>query len=148
MTGLSPGQAGPPPKGGSPQPDDCKSAVRSDAAAGLDMLTRLLEGCHLYSPTSSRSSFVLSVTSVMLTGTASLAVKAKQLLPVTGDQAVKFGNYLMSRKSVQQPKGAFHLLEAVMTMANNPQHVPLVIALASPVSVPAGTPMLLFPLLT
>ena len=24
MTGLSPGQAGPPPKGGSPQPDDCK----------------------------------------------------------------------------------------------------------------------------
>jgi len=61
-------------------------------------------------------------------------------LPVTGDQAVKFGNYLMSRKSVQQPKGAFHLLEAVMTMANNPQHIPLVIALASPVSVSAENP--------
>jgi len=82
----------------------------------------------------------LSVTSVVLTGAARLAVKAKKLLPVTGDQAVKFGNYLMSRKSVQQPKGAFHLLEAVMTMANNPQHVPLVIALASPVSVSAENP--------
>merc|ERR1712142_995312 len=81
-----------------------------------------------------------SVTSVVLTGAARLAVKAKKLLPVTGDQAVKFGNYLMSRKSVQQPKGAFHLLEAVTTMANNPQHVPLVIALASPVSVSAENP--------
>jgi len=82
----------------------------------------------------------LSVTSVVLTGAAKLAVKAKKLLPVNGEQAVKFANYLMSRKSVQQPKGAFHLLEAVMTMANNPQHVPLVIALASPVSVSSDNP--------
>jgi len=82
----------------------------------------------------------LSVTSVVLTGAAKLAIKAKKLLPVTGEQAVKFGNYLMSRKSVQQPKGAFHLLEAVVTMANNPQHIPLVIALASPVSVSAENP--------
>ena len=29
MTGLSPGQAGPPPKGGSPQPDDCKYLMMS-----------------------------------------------------------------------------------------------------------------------
>merc|ERR1719431_1876982 len=83
----------------------------------------------------------LSVTSVVLTGAARLAVKAKKMLPVTGEQAVKFGNYLISRKSVQQPKGAFHLLEAVMTMANNPQHIPLVIALASPVSVSAENPL-------
>merc|ERR1711892_1064585 len=82
----------------------------------------------------------LSVTSVVLTGAAKLAIKAKKLLPVTGEQAVKFGNYLMSRKSVQQPKGAFHLLEAVVTMANNPQHIPVVIALASPVSVSAENP--------
>jgi len=82
----------------------------------------------------------LSVTSVVLTGAAKLAIKAKKLLPVTGDQAVKFANYLMSRKSVQQAKGAFHLLEAVTTMASNPQHIPLVIALASPVSVSAENP--------
>merc|ERR1711892_547803 len=82
----------------------------------------------------------LSVTSVVLTGAAKLAIKAKKLLPVTGEQAVKFGNYLMSRKSVQQAKGAFHLLEAVTTMASNPQHIPVVIALASPVSVSAENP--------
>lgn len=84
----------------------------------------------------------LSVTSVVLTGAARLAFKAKKLLPVTGDQAVKFANYLMSRKSVQQTKGAFHLLEAVLTMSNNPQYIPISVSLASPVSVSADNPHL------
>jgi len=84
----------------------------------------------------------LSVTSVVLTGAARLATKAKKLLPVTGEQAVKFANYLMSRKSVQQTKGAFHLLEAVLTMANNPQYIPLSVSLASPVSVSSDNPHL------
>jgi len=82
----------------------------------------------------------LSVTSVVLTGAANLAIKAKKKLPVTGEQAVKFANYLMSRKSVQQAKGIFHLLEAVSTMAVNPQHVPLSVSLASAVSVSASEP--------
>jgi oligosaccharyltransferase complex subunit delta (ribophorin II) len=80
----------------------------------------------------------LSVTSVVLTGAANLATKAKKKLPVTGEQAVKFANYLMSRKSVQQIKGIFHLLEAVFTMAANPQHVPLSVSLSSAVSVSAA----------
>jgi len=46
----------------------------------------------------------LSVTSVVLTGAAALAQKAKKPLPLTGDQMVKFANYLMSRRSVQQVK--------------------------------------------
>lgn len=82
----------------------------------------------------------LSVTSVVLTGAAKLAMKAKKKLPVTGDQAVKFANYLMSRKSVQQTKGIFHLLEAVNTMASNPQHIPLSVSLASAISVSAAEP--------
>jgi len=82
----------------------------------------------------------LSVTSVVLTGAAKLATKAKKKLPVTGEQAVKFANYLVSRKSVQQTKGVFHLLEAVSTMASNPQHVPLAITLASAVAVSAAEP--------
>merc|ERR1740129_2563730 len=77
----------------------------------------------------------LSVTSVLITGAAQLAVKSKKTLPLTGDQTIKFANYLMSRKSVQQVKGAHHLIEAVMTLAANPQYVPVVVALASPVSV-------------
>ena len=82
----------------------------------------------------------LSVTSVLITGAAKLAEKVKKKLPLTGEQTVKFANYLMSRKSVQQPKGAFHLIEAVNTLASNPQFVPVVIALASPVSVSSDNP--------
>jgi len=82
----------------------------------------------------------LSVTSVLITGAAQLAVKAKKTLPLTGEQIVKFANYLMSRKSVQQVKGAHHLIEAVQTLAANPQYVPVVVALASPVSVSAENP--------
>ena len=82
----------------------------------------------------------LSVTSVVLTGAANLALKAKKKLPVTGEQAVKFANYLMSRKSVQQTKGIFHLLEAVATMSSNPQHVPLSVSLASAIAVSAAEP--------
>jgi oligosaccharyltransferase complex subunit delta (ribophorin II) len=82
----------------------------------------------------------LSVTSVILTGAAKLAMKSKKKLPVTGDQAVKFANYLMSRKSVQQTKGIFHLLEAVNTMANNPQHIPISVSLASAMAVSAAEP--------
>ena len=56
------------------------------------------------------------------------------------DKAVKFANYLMSRKSVQQTKGIFHLLEAVATMSSNPQHVPLSVSLASAIAVSAAEP--------
>lgn len=82
----------------------------------------------------------LSVTSLLITGAAKLAVKAKKPLPLTGEQTIKFANYLMSRKSVQQVKGAHHLIEAVQILAANPQFVPVVVALASPVSVSSDSP--------
>jgi len=82
----------------------------------------------------------LSVTSVLITGAANLALKAKKKMPITGEQTIKFANYLMSRKSVQQPKGGYHLIEAVQTLASNPQFVPVVLALASPVSVSSDNP--------
>merc|ERR1712025_1550618 len=69
----------------------------------------------------------LSVTSVLITGAAKLAMASKKKMPINGDQTIKFANYLMSRKSVQQPKGAFHLLDAVQ-------------ALASPVAVSSDSP--------
>jgi oligosaccharyltransferase complex subunit delta (ribophorin II) len=61
---------------------------------------------------------------------------------MTGEQAVKFANYLMSRKSVQQPKGGFHLLEAVLAMANNKQHLPVSVSLAGSVAVSAAHPVI------
>merc|ERR1712168_581610 len=42
-------------------------------------------------------------------------------------QAVKFANYFLSRKSVQQAKGAYHLLEALTTLTNNKFHVPVAV---------------------
>lgn len=41
----------------------------------------------------------LSVTSIVLTGASSLAAKVKKPLPLTGAQAVKFANYLISKES-------------------------------------------------
>ena len=82
----------------------------------------------------------LSVTSVLIINAANLALKAKKKMPITGEQMIKFANYLMSRKSVQQPKGGYHLIEAVQTLASNPQFVPVVIALAGPVSVSSDLP--------
>jgi len=84
----------------------------------------------------------LSVTSMLLTGAAKLAAKTKKPLPISADQAVKFANYLMSRKSVQQPKGALHLLEGVesMTGAAGAQFTPVSISLASSIAVTQSDP--------
>jgi len=84
----------------------------------------------------------LSVTSIVLTGAFALAEKVGKSVPMTGEQAVKFSNYLMSRKSVGQAKGGFHLLEAVLTMANNKQHVPVSVSLAGSVAVSSTHPVI------
>ncbi|XP_023341820.1 dolichyl-diphosphooligosaccharide--protein glycosyltransferase subunit 2 [Eurytemora carolleeae] len=85
----------------------------------------------------------LSVTSIVLTGAANLAAKTKKALPLTGDQAVKFANYLLSRKSVQQPKGGLHLLEGIESMVGSAQFTPLSISLASSISVNSEEPNLI-----
>lgn len=85
----------------------------------------------------------LSVTSIVLTGAANLAAKTKKALPLTGDQAVKFANYLLSRKSVQQPKGGLHLLEGIESMVGSAQFTPLSISLASSISVNSEKPNLI-----
>jgi len=82
----------------------------------------------------------LSVTSMLLTGAAKLAAKTKKPLPISADQAVKFANYLMSRKSVQQPKGALHLLEGVDSMTGSAQFTPVSISLASSIAVTEANP--------
>jgi oligosaccharyltransferase complex subunit delta (ribophorin II) len=82
----------------------------------------------------------LSVTSILLTGAANLAAKSKKGLPMTGDQVVKFANYLLSRKSVQQPKGALHLLEGIESMVGSAQLTPISISLASSLAVTPDNP--------
>jgi len=82
----------------------------------------------------------LSVTSIILTGAAKLASKVKKPLPLTGEQAVKFSNYLLSRKSVQQAKGALHLLEGIESFSGDAQFTPVSISLVSSVAVDGGSP--------
>lgn len=73
----------------------------------------------------------LTVTHLVVTGAYKLSEKlAKTQAPVTKMQAVKFANYFLSRKSVQQPKPAFHLMEALGKLAGNKYHVPVTVTAA------------------
>ncbi|XP_069960672.1 dolichyl-diphosphooligosaccharide--protein glycosyltransferase subunit 2 isoform X1 [Cherax quadricarinatus] len=82
----------------------------------------------------------LSITALVLSGAYKLAETTNKVPPIKPDQAVKFANYLMSRKSVQLSKGVYYLLEAVSMFTNNKFHVPVAITLASNVAVSAEAP--------
>jgi oligosaccharyltransferase complex subunit delta (ribophorin II) len=59
------------------------------------------------------------ITALLVSGAYKLADTVKKPPPITGDQAVKFANYFLSRRSVQTAKGAYNLLEVVNTLSNN-----------------------------
>lgn len=82
----------------------------------------------------------LSITALVLSGAYKLAESSNKPPPIKPDQAVKFANYLMSRKSVQVPKGVYYLLEAVTMFTTNKFHVPVSITLASNVAVSSEEP--------
>ncbi|XP_042864333.1 dolichyl-diphosphooligosaccharide--protein glycosyltransferase subunit 2-like isoform X1 [Penaeus japonicus] len=82
----------------------------------------------------------LSITALVLSGAYKLAENSNKAPPIKPDQAVKFANYLMSRKSVQVPKGVYYLLEAVSMFTSNRFHIPVAITLASNVAVSADAP--------
>lgn len=58
----------------------------------------------------------LGITSLLLSGIVRLSESLKKLLPLTQMQVEKFGNYLLSRRSVQSPKGISCLLEGTKTI--------------------------------
>ncbi|KAK0162835.1 hypothetical protein PV327_006579 [Microctonus hyperodae] len=72
----------------------------------------------------------LSVTSLVVTGIARLSASQKKPPPVTPQQIVKMTNYLLSRRSVQQAKGAVKLLDALKIIVNNEFNKPICITLA------------------
>lgn len=53
----------------------------------------------------------------------------KKKPPLNSQQIVKFSNYLLSRRSVQNPKGVVSLLSALDILANNEYEKPICIAL-------------------
>lgn len=84
----------------------------------------------------------LAVTSNIISGAYKLAGHAKvnKAPALTKVQAIKFANYFVSRKSVHQAKGAFHLLEVLKVLTENKFHVPVTISLDSPSSVSEASP--------
>ncbi|KAK1126539.1 hypothetical protein K0M31_004172 [Melipona bicolor] len=73
----------------------------------------------------------LSVTSFLVNGIFKLSNTLKKKPPLTSQQIVKLANYLLSRRSVQTPRGASSLLSALTTLANNDFEKPTCITLAN-----------------
>ncbi|UYV78441.1 RPN2 [Cordylochernes scorpioides] len=65
----------------------------------------------------------LSITANILSGVFKLAHVHKKAPPLTSEQAIKFTNYLLSRKYVQAIKGASQLLNLLAILTNNPSLV-------------------------
>ncbi|XP_054265944.1 dolichyl-diphosphooligosaccharide--protein glycosyltransferase subunit 2-like [Macrosteles quadrilineatus] len=74
----------------------------------------------------------LSITALIVSGAYKLAAVANKPPPISGEQAVKFANYFLSRRSVQTPKGAHSLLDVLSILTNNKYHIPVVVSLAGP----------------
>nr|CAG4649276.1 EOG090X04WQ [Scapholeberis mucronata] len=82
----------------------------------------------------------LSVTAQVISGAYNLAKTVGKAPSINKDQANKFAEYFVSRKSVQTVKGVFHLLEVASVLAENPFHLPVAITLASKASVSKSEP--------
>lgn len=82
----------------------------------------------------------LSVTAIVISGAYKLAAKVGQAPSINKDQANKFAEYFVSRKSVQALKGVYYLLEVTSVLAENPFHIPVAITLASKSAVSKSDP--------
>nr|CAG4650105.1 EOG090X04WQ [Sida crystallina] len=82
----------------------------------------------------------LSVTALVISGAYQLAQVAGKAPPITKDQANKFAEYFVSRKSVQTVKGAHCLLEVASVLASNPFHIPVAVTLSGKTSVSQKDP--------
>ncbi|CAL7942794.1 unnamed protein product [Xylocopa violacea] len=84
----------------------------------------------------------LSVTSFLVNGIFKLSNTLKKKPPLTSQQVVKVANYLLSRRSVQTPRGITSLLSALTTLANNDFEKPICITLANEeISISAQQPL-------
>ncbi|XP_063216236.1 dolichyl-diphosphooligosaccharide--protein glycosyltransferase subunit 2 [Bacillus rossius redtenbacheri] len=82
----------------------------------------------------------LSITALLVNGAYQLASTVNKPPPITGDQAIKFANYFLSRRSVQTTKGVYNLLEVLNVLTKNKFHLPVAITLASQAAVSLEQP--------
>ncbi|XP_032674890.1 dolichyl-diphosphooligosaccharide--protein glycosyltransferase subunit 2 [Odontomachus brunneus] len=71
----------------------------------------------------------LSITSFLVNGILKLSTSLNKKPPLNFQQIVKFSNYLLSRRSVQTPKGVMNLLSALTTLAVDSPEKPICITL-------------------
>lgn len=64
-------------------------------------------------------SVIFVVLALIVSGAYKLATAVNKPPPLTGEQAVKFTNYFLSRRSVQTSKGAYSLLDVLNTFTTN-----------------------------
>ncbi|XP_046384499.1 dolichyl-diphosphooligosaccharide--protein glycosyltransferase subunit 2 isoform X2 [Ischnura elegans] len=83
----------------------------------------------------------LSITALIVSGAYRLSDVVGKAPPITNVQAVKFANYFLSRKSVQLPKGAYHLLQVLRVFTDNKFHIPVCVTMAGGRSLTKETPM-------
>ena len=67
----------------------------------------------------------LSVSSTIITGAYALAKKIGKAPPISKPQAVKFANYFLTRRNVQNVEEAWYFLNAMYTLTSNDFHVPV-----------------------
>ncbi|XP_060518362.1 dolichyl-diphosphooligosaccharide--protein glycosyltransferase subunit 2 [Cylas formicarius] len=77
----------------------------------------------------------LTTTSLLLTGLH----KLPGVIPLTQEQADKFANYLLTRKTVQTPRGISALLEAANALANS-KTSPVSVSISGPAQVSVDKP--------
>ena len=56
---------------------------------------------------------------VVINGIVRLAEAANKALPLSSDQVIKFGNYLVSRKTVTTPRGVFLFASSLDVLGKN-----------------------------
>ncbi|CAH1404356.1 unnamed protein product [Nezara viridula] len=70
----------------------------------------------------------LSITGLVISGIYKLSAKVNKTPAISAEQATKFSNYFVTRKSVQTPKGAWSLLNVLQTLTTNKFHRPIVVS--------------------
>ncbi|KZC05031.1 PREDICTED: dolichyl-diphosphooligosaccharide--protein glycosyltransferase subunit 2 [Dufourea novaeangliae] len=84
----------------------------------------------------------LSVTSFLVNGIFKLSHNLKKKPSLSSPQIVKMANYLLSRRSVQTPRGVMNLLSALTTLASSDFEQPICVTLANEcVSISAQQPL-------
>ncbi|XP_030376060.1 dolichyl-diphosphooligosaccharide--protein glycosyltransferase subunit 2 [Scaptodrosophila lebanonensis] len=84
----------------------------------------------------------LSITALIINGAFGVTKAYNKPAPITAEQAVKFANYFLSRRSVQTAKGAHVLIEALKTISGSGKVTPICVQLIGNAQLEAQSPTL------